>query len=60
MTRENGEKEVTGEGQTLNGFNRPKGVRNPCFTRNSEYHSAPNCPSRGNLGNGSAPSSACS
>ena len=34
------------DGKTLNGFNRRMGERNRRFERNSEYHPAPNGPSR--------------
>ena len=41
--------------RALNGFKRRTGERNWCFTCNSESNFAPNCPSQGTLGEGSAP-----
>ena len=43
------------DGRALNGFKRRTGERNWCFTCNSESNFAPNCPSQGTLGEGSAP-----
>ena len=39
----------------VKGLNRRTGVRDRCFTCNSEYHLAPNCPSRGDSVKGSGP-----
>ena len=43
-------------GRALNGFDRRTGKRTRCFTCNSEFHFAPNGPSRDNRGIGSTPS----
>ena len=53
---EKGENIGKSEGRMLNGFDRRTGGRNRCFTCNSDYQFAPQCPRKESRGEGPNPS----